>query len=305
MSGGSGDVCLRKAHHEPSPFFAKDADLQVEAYGWHRASCAAGLDNCYEPWPIHSRTLTEDNWTFPFMALHNAYLLEQQCQHLNELQQVEAMSLLPKPLISCFRQPRPTTELSVERAHGRAVNFSPSVDLHLFNEDEIVDSGSLALSHDDLQDWPGKPWRKRRASVRPRQCRATDEHDRTAAERFQDDFHRPPQAGTHNVLLDNQPAFIQDLAVAVHQADGFDPHDPGRTHELLIWYLNGRDGRVCRHPRSIIVTEDIATWYEDIITAWHDRILRQAAVHFLECDDGWFQRYCTSLSICGDGNAKA
>ena len=27
--------------------------------------------------------------------------------------------------------------------------------------------------------------------------------------------------------------------------------------------------------------------------------------HFLECDDGWFQRYCTFLSICGDGNAKA
>ena len=39
-----------------------------------------------------------------FLSWHftNAYLLEQQCQHLNELQQVEAMSLLPKPLISCF-----------------------------------------------------------------------------------------------------------------------------------------------------------------------------------------------------------
>ena len=27
--------------------------------------------------------------------------------------------------------------------------------------------------------------------------------------------------------------------------------------------------------------------------------------YFFECDDGWFQRYGTFLSICGDGNAKA
>ena len=156
MIVGSDYVCLRKTYHEPITSFAKDAPCQVEAYDRNLAGCAACLDRGYEPWPIHSRTFTEDNWTFPFMALHHAYLLAQQCDswtHLHgDSHRVGSQTALPETLISCIRQSRPTSKLSVERLTNRAVNFSPCIDLHIIAEDEIADSGFLVLSHDELQD---------------------------------------------------------------------------------------------------------------------------------------------------------
>ena len=124
---GSDSVCLRKTVHEPLTSFAKDAPCQVEAYDRNYAGCAACLDRGYEPWLIHSCTFTEDNWTFPFMALHQAYLLAQQCNSWTPLHddshQVFDQTALPETLISCIRQSCPTSKLSVERLTHRAVNF--------------------------------------------------------------------------------------------------------------------------------------------------------------------------------------
>ena len=281
---GSDYVCLRKTYHEPITSFAKDAPCQVEAYDRNLAGCAACLDRGYEPWPIHSRTFTEDNWTFPFMALHHAYLLAQQCDswtHLHgDSHRVGSQTALPETLISCIRQSHPTSKLSVERLTNRAVNFSPCIDLHIIAEDEIADSGFLVLSHDELQDWLEKPWSKRGATQRPRQCHAADEHCRTAAERFAVEFNRLPQPGTPDGFLATQPAFIQDLALAFHQAGGFDPQAPERTHEILTWYLHGHAERACRHPRNVIVNEDVTAWHEDIAHVWDDHLARHVAVHF-------------------------
>ena len=261
--GNGGDCPHGKDHRVPLSITAKDAGIPVEAYDHLYDGCAASWDSSYTPWPLHPRAYNDDVCVFPFMAIHNAHVLAYQCGNLDDepVQHADADSW-----ISCF-EPLPAWVPPRDPFKAaKTVNFSSDVDVHYIYEDEIGTNFSQSLLP--------TTW------MQPKQHHLTDNHMRSAQDRYRDEFYprRPPDAQAH--ALANQPEFVQDLAVTLHHEGTFDPRTQERYIKVLTWYLHGIDRRECRLARIVRLTEDFLTWSQILTDAWHGTIRPQQAVSF-------------------------
>ena len=258
---GNDGVCLRKDHRGPVPCFAKDAGISVEAYDCDWSSCASSWNCSYMPWPLHPRTYNNDSCVQPFMALHNAYVLAQQCgtwkpYFCNDHDDISS--------ISCFG-PLPTLTPYVKQLKiPKAVTFSSTIDFYKVHEDEIGKDIKYTISaHFD---------------AKPRTHHFTDDHLRPTHERFRDEFQPRQTPDAHAHVLAQQPDHIQNLAITFHQQAVLDPRTQERTIKILTWFIHGQEGRECRLPRLVRLPEDFTEWDRLLTSAWRDRLHPHEAV---------------------------
>eukprot|EP00435_Cladocopium_sp_Y103_P044546 s1260_g12.t1 len=145
--------------------------------------------------------------------------------------------------------------------------------------DEVGIARPFAAHERLLHDYTCKPWRIK--SNAPRHCRRTDEHNRRAADVYLQEF-RPQERRPGDVqnAIENQPDYIQDLAIALHQYGDFDPTTGRRRMEVLTWYLHGQSHRRCDHPRLIQLDDNFLEWNDDFLVAWRDLLQPRQALHF-------------------------
>ena len=243
--------------------YVKDAGNFAEAYDHLQDGCAASRDCSYTPWPLHPRTHNEDNCIYPFMALHIAYDLANQCGTWNNVRTEHDDGI---SLISCFGPMPAWTPPQDQLCSPKTVTFSSEISVYHAYEDEIGNYISYATEN--------------QVEMHPQQCHLTDNHMRPAQDRFRDEFQprRPPDAHAH--ALAHQPDFVQELAVTLHHEGTFDPRRQERYIKILTWYIHGIDRRECRMARNVRLTEDFTTWPQTILEEWRGILRPQQAVTF-------------------------
>jgi hypothetical protein len=240
---GNDGVCLRKDHREPVPYSAKDAGISVEAYDCDWNSCAASWDCSYMPWRLHPRTYNNDLCVHPFMAIHNAYILAQQCGTWKSYCPTDHDDFSS---ISCFG-PLPTmTPFVMQLNVPKTATFSSTVDIYKVKEDEIGKDIKYTISDHSM--------------AQPRTHHFTDDHLRPTHERFRDELQPRQTPDAHAHVLAQQPAHIQDLAITLHQQGALDPRTQERYIKVLTWFIHGHDNRECRLPRLVRLPEDFTLW---------------------------------------------
>ena len=254
---GNDGVCLRKDHREPHPVLAKDADTSAEAYDYHGDSCAASWACSYKPWPTHPRTYNHDVCVQPFMALHDAYLLATQCGTWTTptSENVEA-----SPLISCFGILPTLTPYAKRLRDPRTVTFSTTVVVYMIDVDEIGPAFNSTMT--------------------PKMHRITDDHTRSAQERFRDEFQQQEAPIDLAHALAQQPAHIQGLAITLHQQGALDPYRQERYIKVLTWFIHGLESRECRMPRMVRLPEDFTRWNQLMCSAWFGLLHPHEALWF-------------------------
>eukprot|EP00435_Cladocopium_sp_Y103_P008964 s985_g2.t1 len=153
------------------------------------------------------------------------------------------------------------------------------IDIFDASEDEVGQFQSKHLHEKILTNSIAKPWKIR--SNAPRHCRRTDDHNRRAADVFLQEFR--PQArrpGNDQNTLENQPDYIQDLAIALHQYGTVDPETQRPMMEILTWYLNGQHQRQCHRPRRVLLQDDFLEWNDDFLVAWRDLLNPHQAIYY-------------------------
>eukprot|EP00435_Cladocopium_sp_Y103_P055424 s705_g18.t1 len=259
----------------------EDAENLVEAchsIRWDGAACH--VSGYTLPPPYNREYDYDEHCTFPFMAIHSAYVLANQVSKAST--SASTLSILSSP---CSRPSTSISHCPLLRpcirqgvcGSGQQVTFSTSIDLWMIDEDEIGASIPQCLHERDLHAWVDKSWALRQRP--PRQCHAIDDHMRPARERMDAEFpQRPPQQALA-ATIEQQPDHIQDLDIALHQYGELDPATQGRRMEVLSWFLHGHFHRDCRQPRPVHLNEDFLTWNDELHAVWQDRIDPWNTIH--------------------------
>ena len=217
--------------------------------------------------PVHSASL-DPICLHPFMAIHEAYLLQTQCQGSpNDFQ------------ISCPCAAQCSALHTTRHATSKTVNFSPHIELRILYEDEIRNPTTIWMHEGALHQWERKLWQRR--PVAPISYHNSDQRTQGAYESFQAEFGEGNRHRAHNPLdIRHQPIFIQDLEVAMHQYGDLNVNTQERSMEVLSWYLHGHRLRECRRPRRVHLPEDFLQWTRLLKNAWIDEVNQRQEVQF-------------------------
>ena len=265
---GCGDPVQWKESRVPDLMSLGRARQQVEAYDLQcdgRAACLSGSSEI--PWP-HSRTYNHQQCIFPFMAIHEAYVMAMQ-----------AGSTLTYPtqlLISSSVSSVAATTSRISNKKVRGVCFSTEIEVFLCienNEIEHVTRKNFSL--EGLQEWKTKPWRlKPNQLTHEKVCHYPEQsgpYDSAAfhGRVYQQDI--PDAFGNHNPL-EEQPDFVQDLAQALQTRGTVGNQDAEQFFYIMTWFLHGQRHRVCHRPRQLRLDTNYMQWAERIRDAWQDRL---------------------------------
>ena len=217
--------------------------------------------------PVHSASL-DPICLHPFMAIHEAYLLQTQCQGSpNDFQ------------ISCPCAAQCSALHTTRHATSKTVNFSPHIELRILYEDEIRNPTTIWMHEGALHQWERKLWQRR--PVAPIPYHNSDQRTQGTYESFQADFGEGNRYRAPNPLdIRHQPIFIQDLEVAMHQYGDLNVNTQERSMEVLSWYLHGHRLRECRRPRRVHLPEDFLQWTRLLKNAWIDEVNQRQEVQF-------------------------
>ena len=160
---GSGYPSLSEIEfHVPLPTWRSDAGHTADAYGaipsWIdcHAACQVDSSESFSIWtgishelPLHSVHF-DPGCLHPFMAIHDAFLLQQQC-HAQDASSLTSRS-------------NPAQRLPLQKTRqtrGRTVILSPHIEVLILSEDEVGTAQTFFLHEGALHSGRRKPWARR------------------------------------------------------------------------------------------------------------------------------------------------
>eukprot|EP00435_Cladocopium_sp_Y103_P012614 s492_g3.t1 len=238
---------------------------EVEAYGKYGPCCAASPSQSDFLPPVHSAAYDEDDCTFPFLAIHQAYRLSIECETWTEeykdpfFNRFDSEPTQVENIASLISQPRSLCT--------RLVTFSPDVELRFDIEGEVG-------------CYVDKPWRLR--PHKPTRMRRVDLYQHVDGPPQPPEFERPiPGLQAPDNPIEQQPDHIQELAAILQEQGPYPTTDEDEDiFYVMTWYLHGRLQREWRRPRLVRLTMDFLTWTDSIRQHWRDQLQPRMATYF-------------------------
>lgn len=216
---------------------------------------------------------------------------------VSERRNVNVLSQLHKSPTSCIRRH------DCSKNQPKFVRFHDQISVHIGLEDDIIMHGTL-MDTFDLAGWTEKPWSRRppkncqdpandshaqfrhverRIRSQPMKLRTTDQYYDVPSTWFtqnepQPDEHENPEDA--NFFLHEAPDSLQNLYDALF---GEGVVVGPRIHDsifLRTWFVHHLHAPQCFHFRVVEINGHWRHWFNDIISAWTDRIQQNEQVIF-------------------------